>query len=398
MSDFIYKLKRVKVHDILQIWKLIVAVIPAFFYRLFHPHLWIICEDANEARDNGYWMFKYIRETYPDQEIVYAINRKCPDYAKVKDLGRTVQYYSLMHWILYLASEKQIGSQKAMNPNAAIFYALEVYGILKNKRVFLQHGITINDGKWLYYDVTKMNRFICGAYPEYEFIKEKFGYPEKNLVYTGFARFDRLHEINVDKKMVLIMPTWREWIADEDYRLQEYEGTTNIPETNYFRTWTSFLENPELKEIADAYGVHFIFFPHRNMQKYAQYFPKGNEAVEVAFSKDYDIQDLLKRCALLITDYSSVFFDVIYMKKPVIFYQFDYDMFRKGQYQEGYFDYRHNPFSESYDTENEVIEAIGRSVKNNYRLSDAYEKAHAEYFPLFDTENCERIYQVIREL
>ena len=155
MSDFIYKLKRVKIHDILQIWKLIVAVIPAFFYRLFHPYLWIICEDANEARDNGYWMFKYIRETYPDQEIVYAINRKCPDYAKVKDLGRTVQYYSLMHWILYLASEKQIGSQKAMNPNAAIFYALEVYGILKNKRVFLQHGITINDGKWLYYDVTK---------------------------------------------------------------------------------------------------------------------------------------------------------------------------------------------------------------------------------------------------
>ena len=35
--------------------------------------------------------------------------------------------------------------------------------------------------------------------------------------------------------------------------------------------------------------------------------------------REYDVQDLLMRCSLLITDYSSVFFDAGYMEKPVIY-------------------------------------------------------------------------------
>ena len=42
----------------------------------------------------------------------------------------------------------------------------------------------------------------------------------------------------------------------------------------------------------------------------------------------------------MITDYSSVFFDFSYMRKPVIFYQFDEKKFRKAQYAEGYFSYK----------------------------------------------------------
>ena len=45
--------------------------------------MWLICEDYNEARDNGYWLFKYIREQQPQQDVVYAINKK--------SVGDTVQ-------------------------------------------------------------------------------------------------------------------------------------------------------------------------------------------------------------------------------------------------------------------------------------------------------------------
>ena len=75
MSDFLYKLKRVKLSDYLQIWKLPVSIIPAAIYKMVNKDLWIICEDANEARDNGYWMFKYIRENHPEQNCVYAIKK-----------------------------------------------------------------------------------------------------------------------------------------------------------------------------------------------------------------------------------------------------------------------------------------------------------------------------------
>ena len=398
MANFIYQLKRVKWKDVKEAWKLPVSIICAPFYKLKHNNLWIICEDPNEARDNGYWLFKYIVKEHPKQDVVYAIKKGSPDYNKVHDLGRTVEFGSLRHWILYLVASKKISSQKAGNPNAAIFYFLEVYGLLKDKRVFLQHGIIINDLKWLYYNVTKMNRFICGAFPEYKFIQQTFGYPKKNVVYTGLCRFDGLHDATYKSNFVLIMPTWREWIADEDYRLKLYEGTTNIKETNYFKKWRELIENPEIERLSNKYGIKFVFFPHRNMQRYLNYFPETNEYLEVADANKYDVQGLLKMSSMMVTDYSSVFMDMIYMKKPIVFYQFDYEKFRQGQYGEGYFDYRDNPFGRSFRQLSSVFEEIEVIIKNNYDVSNDYLSAHREFFPLFDTNNCKRIYEVTEKL
>ena len=398
MKHFFYQLKRVKLDEIVQIWKLPIALLCAFLYRIFHKDLWIVCEDKNEARDNGYWFFKYVREHHPEQECVYAILNTSPDYEKVSRLGQTVQYGSLMHWILYFASTKKISSQKAGNPNAAIFYFLEVYGLWRDKRVFLQHGVIINDLKWLYFNVTKVDRFICGAYPEYEFIKNTFGYPSGHVVYTGLCRFDGLHDKMENHKLVLIMPTWREWIADEDARLKAYEGTTVIPETNYFKSWNDFLQDERLEVMAQQYGVKFIFFPHRNMQKYMNYFPKSNSYLEVADANRYDVQELMKKASMMITDYSSVFFDMIYMKKPVIFYQFDYERFRKGQYEEGYFNYRDNPFGKSCTAKKEVFVELEKIIVNNFEVNNIFLTAHNNYFPLFDRMNCQRNFDTVYNL
>lgn len=398
MKHFIYQLRRVKLNEIIQIWKLPISLLCALFYRIKHKDLWIVCEDKSEARDNGYWFFKYVRENHPEQECVYAILNSSPDYEKVHRLGDTVSFGSLKHWILYFASTKKISSQKAGNPNAAIFYFLEVYGFLKDKRIFLQHGVTKDDSKWLYYNVTKMNRFICGAYPEYEFVRDKFGYPPGHVVYTGFCRFDGLHDFVTEEKLILIMPTWRAWIADEDRRLRQYEGTTDIAKTNYFLSWNEFLRDERLSLLAKKYGVRFIFFPHRNMQKYMAFFPQSNEYLEVAAAGQYDVQELLKRSAMMITDYSSVFFDMIYMRKPVIFYQFDYEKFRKYQYSEGYFNYKDNPFGKSFETKEEVVDELERIIVNNFEVNNNFLAAHNNYFLLFDEKNCNRVYKIVYNL
>ena len=395
MSRFLQKVRRADPRDILQVWKFPVAALLSVFYRRKHPDLWIVCEDRKEARDNGYWFFKYVRENHPEQECVYAICGDSPDFEKVRSLGDTVEFGSLKHWILYLASRKKISSQKAGNPNAAIFYFLEVYGLLRDNRIFLQHGIILNDVQWLYYRVTKMNRFICGAYPEYQFVKNRFGYPDAGVCYTGSCRFDGLHDYRTDKKMILIMPTWREWIADEDWRLKEYEGTTDFRETNYFKKWTEFLSDDKLKQIAEEYSVRFVFFPHRNMQKYLSLFPKVGDHVEIAGAGEYDVQYLLKTAAMMVTDYSSVFFDMVYMKKPVVFYQFDYSLFRKAQYGEGYFSYQNNPFGKSFSERRDVLYAIERQIKNGFSVSDEYIAAHQDFFPLYDEDNCKRVYDVV---
>lgn len=399
MKRLLHQLKRVKFREFIQCWKLPIAAIVSLFFKIKHRHMWIVCEDPNEARDNGYWFYRYVHTTHPEQECVYAINPKSPDFGKIKEIGPWVKYGSLKHWIMYLASEKKISSQKAGNPNAAVFYFLEVYGLLRDKRIFLQHGVIINDLKWLYYDVTKMKRFICGAFPEYEFIRDTFGYPAGNVVYTGICRFDGLHEgVKHDGKIILIMPTWREWIADEDERFLKYEGTREITKTDYFLKWVGFISNPELSRIAKEYNCKFVFYPHRNMQKYIQSFPESTEYMEIADASVYDVQWLMKNSSMMITDYSSVFVDMLYMKKPVVFYQFDYDKFRAGQYGEGYFSYRDNPFAKSFETQEDTVNAIERIASNGFSVSESFETAHREFFKLYDTNNCERVYNVVKEV
>ena len=56
----------------------------ALLGRLRDRDVWIITERQDQARDNGYVFFKYVREKYPKQKIVYIIEKS----------GRTDQSYS----------------------------------------------------------------------------------------------------------------------------------------------------------------------------------------------------------------------------------------------------------------------------------------------------------------
>ena len=55
-------MKYVRLQDLLSAWKLPVAAVAAFFVRRKRRNLWIVSEDSMEARDNGYWFFRYVRE------------------------------------------------------------------------------------------------------------------------------------------------------------------------------------------------------------------------------------------------------------------------------------------------------------------------------------------------
>ena len=206
-----------------------------------------------------------MRENHKDKIVWYAINKKSPDYTKVKPLGKVVKYGSFFHWILYLSASINISSQKGGKPNAAICYFLEVFGILKNKRVFLQHGIIKDDLPYIHYKNAKFSLFTTSTKKEFEYVKNNFGYPDGVVKQLGLCRFDDLKDTS-DKETILIMPTWRQWIANKDYKTKEAESFENFTETEYFKMWTSLLKSKELYQILEQNNKKIIFYPHRNMQ------------------------------------------------------------------------------------------------------------------------------------
>ena len=75
-ETFFQKLQRVKVGDIGHVFLFGLALPVSLVYRLFRRDMWLICDNKNEARDNGYHFYRYVREKHPEQDAVYAISKK----------------------------------------------------------------------------------------------------------------------------------------------------------------------------------------------------------------------------------------------------------------------------------------------------------------------------------
>lgn len=389
-------MKYVKFRDIIACFIFLFMLPIALIAKIFIRNFWLVGEEKREARDNGYWFFKYVRENHPEQKIAYVIDKNCADYEKVKDLGKIVQWGGISHWFWYLVAKKNISSQKGCKPNAAACYLFEVIlKIWRNKRYFLQHGITINDGKWLYYKNCRFQLFVCGAKPEFEFIKEKFGYPENRVQLLGFCRFDNLHANTQKKKQILIMPTWRGYLVRACKGETQANLSAKFKQSDYFKKWSELLCSDKLTELLDKTGYSVLFYPHRNMQIYIEDFKSLNlsEKITIADADKCTVQQALMESACLLTDYSSVFFDFAYMKKPIIFYQFDEVEFRANQYKEGYFDYHDNPLGSWSGTLNDCLTLLEKASENGFAENDRAE----EFFEYSDGNNCYRNYVAVRD-
>lgn len=394
-ESFWEKLRRVKFKDILHIFLFLLALIPSWIYKKIRPHLWLICEYGDEAQDNGFVFYKYLRTHQPHIDAVYAIRRNSPAYPKVASLGETVHFGSFKHWIYYLSAEVNISSQKGGKPNAAVCYLLEVVlGLINNTRVFLQHGITYNDLPYLHRENAKLSLFCCGAKPEYEFIRDTFGYPESAIKYVGFCRFDQYHEAATDKDIVLIMPTWRMWLE----RDKSEQGRKAFLNSSYYHCWNTLLQDGRLAELLKKWGKRAIFCMHRNMQAYEALFQSKSANIQVLDWHEADIPQLLITAGVLITDFSSVSMDFAYMKKPVIYYQFDMEYFRNRHLPEGYFDFERDGFGPVCNIESELLEQLEKVFINCCEMEPKYLKRVDNFYPLHDNKNCERTYQAVKDL
>ena len=353
-----------------------------------YRHLWLVMERGFDARDNAYWFFRYLCERKPQINACYVIDKASPDFDKVAQLGGTVSWRSLRHYLMYLAADMLISTHvQPAAPDLMAYYHLRQIGIRpRGKQIFLQHGIIKDEMKWMRYPAMKVDFFASGGKLEYDYLISEFGFPEGVVRYTGLCRFDNLIRGNAPSNEILVMPTWRG---------ADYPQGERFYETAFYRQFQSMLENPDLLSLLEELDLKLIFYPHIELQKELGKFESPSERIILASWRDYDVQTLLMRCSLLITDYSSVFFDVGYMEKPVIYYQFDTEEFRKFHYQEGYFSYEKHGFGPVVQTEEALVNAVNECAGNGFRMQKEYLDRLQAFYPVRDELNCERTYQVL---
>ncbi len=350
---------------------------------------WLICEMRDYAQDNGFIFFEYLVKNHSEIKPIYLLNKNHYKFNELSKLGKVIPFGSFRHFLMAIGCHVKISSQIF---GYAPWIQMATY-FRRNKtrdiHVFLQHGIIKNTHENLFGNVCRsLDIFVCGAKPEYDFIKSCFHYDNDAPKYTGLARYDKLNNKCCDNQL-LFMPTWRSELKD----VSDEEFT----KSDFYINWSGILTNKKLNIFCKQHGLRIVFYLHHEFQRFSNLF-ESNDIVSVIKLGEKTVQQLLIESKLLVTDFSSVYFDFAYMKKPMVYFQFDESTFYDCHYQKGYFDYRRDGFGPVCLGINDVINNIIEIVDNDFAISKDYMNRINLNFLYNDDKNCERIYKEIVEV
>ncbi|WP_367159069.1 CDP-glycerol glycerophosphotransferase family protein [Helicobacter sp.] len=414
--------------------------------------LWLLMDRDTEADDNAEHLYRYLARNYPKQNIVFVLRRESKDWARLQKEG-----FSLVAFDTQEFKDTLRASSKVISSHIDTYLVNHLgKDTLKGKDfVFLQHGVTHNDiYSWL--NSRQINLFITATKREYDSIAGDFNhykFGDKEVQLVGFARHDTLlkgevnckahttslrgeaeaihnhtylkdsianttGEIkdcrlprslatsrndkkptigNVSHKQILLMPTWRKYLVGDtigNSNARQYDPL--FIKSLYFQTYLSLLQSETLKNIYEKYQCRIIFFPHQNTLPYLRDF-RIPDFIALG-NCERGLQTLFVESDLMITDYSSVAFEMAYLRKPVLYYQFDEEEFRSNQWQSGYFDYRKDSFGPVVTTEEELLKELEILLQNNCKVGEPYQSNIENTFEFRDGKCCERIYNAILEL
>ncbi|MED4207624.1 CDP-glycerol glycerophosphotransferase family protein, partial [Neobacillus mesonae] len=344
--------------------------------------IWIVGERPYKAQDTGYRFFKYMRAEHPDRNVFYVIEKDSPELENVKDLGNILYFGSKEHIWHTIMARRVIGSH-----HADYLYPLRTERfkkIVKAKKVFLQHGVMGTKNMVHNYGVIAPNfetdLFIVSSEYEKSYIVQDFGYYPADVAVTGLSRFDSLFKNDVEtKRQLLIIPTWRDWIVTDEKFL----------ESEYFDRYRELVNHPTLHECAQKYNFEIVLCLHPNMQRFTPFFQ--DSPVRIVSQGEVDVQYLLKESAMMITDYSSVAFDMSFLHKPIVYYQFDRERFI-GKYP-SHLDLDNDlPGDIVYSTD-DVLQCVEKYARSNFKMEPEFEKRAAKFLKYHDLNSCKRIYE-----
>lgn len=202
------------------------------------------------------------------------------------------------------------------------------YSIRGSKTIQIWHGIPLKKiGHMADYKMTKYDVMISTSdfVTDYAF-SNVFDY--KKIVNAGYPRTEVLvnhketdknlvmveHDIyewvkNTDKSVVIYMPTWRSDSYDNN--------PINLEKLNEFASTNSLIIVIKMHPLVRPDS----FFDTLESERYQ--FTQGYQQSIVFYPSVNDIYPLLSISSLLITDYSSIYFDYLLIDKPIIFFVYD---------------------------------------------------------------------------
>lgn len=377
-------------------------------YRSRFRDAWVLIDRVYNADDNAERLFEYLRAERPDINAWFVIEKDSPDWRRLRAAGvKRVIPFGSFTWKMLMLNASWLLSSHA---DIAITRPAQLMKRLKRptwRYGFLQHGVTKDDlSKWL--NQKDMDLFVVSTADELASVTaDGTGYvvTTRETHETGLPRFDRLlakarRYRPDDRDLILIAPTWRQWLTEySDPDSQRHAISEDFWTSDYMRNWDAVLRSDRIAKAAAIRHWRIGFMPHPNLQPTLDRTRLPSQVEPISFD-GVDVQDLYARCALLVTDYSSVAFNIAYIDAPVVYFQFDRDEMLGGAHigRKGYFDYETHGFGPVALDPDAAIDAIVESIKHGPTPTPPYQARIDATFADRDGRACARVVAAVEEL
>ncbi|EOI3555015.1 CDP-glycerol glycerophosphotransferase family protein [Cronobacter dublinensis] len=347
------------------------------------------------ANDTSYFLFKKIKNSKTKNIYYYVIKKGALTFNNLSGFENVVYYGTLKHFIIFIQAHTYVFSDSLRD---VFHHWSDVHQEHSHKRkVFLQHGVFATSRAKGYYDKNSMlcrhelpHKFIVSSDYESTLLQKQFGFKKDELAITGLTRFDYLPTKNTKKsKTILFMPTWREWLSNAK--------NETFLKSQFYNRILDLLSSQELHNALDKYGYTMNVCVHHQMKVHMDKMQKISGNISFYNMNETDVQALIISADIMITDYSSASFDMLYQNKPVIYYQFDAARF---------FSVRGGPLicpltefpGPVYYEGDEVINALSCYLARDCALDSKYKKIAGKFFAYRDKNNSKRVLRLIEDV
>lgn len=179
-----------------------------------------------------------------------------------------------------------------------------------------------------------------------------------------------------DGPVLAYVPTWRRGFGDQQHGRPISE---------------SDLDLGELDSLLGRHDAHLLVKLHPRDEGELDLSPRDNVS---SLSAEADLYLTLRGVDVLITDYSSVYFDFLHLDRPIVFFPYDLDQY--AQRPGFYFDYEDvtpGPVATSGD---ELLAALDAVLAGDDGYASTRHRVRDRFFETVDGRAAERVYACIR--
>ncbi len=247
------------------------------------------------------------------RNVWYVINEDNPALRSLDEKYRSRMIWkdSFRHLLLFFRSKTFIGTETvdhALQLRAANRHIMSRNQSTDLTHVFLQHGVmymvSLDADLRVGFVNRKVDRYRVVVSSEAEAMHFMLlgGFPREELYITGLAKFDRSWR-EPDSDLIMIMPTWRRWEANQAQR--DFTGT------GYYAMLRRMVE-----AVPEEDRKRIVIMPHPLMRRMME---KEQTDLSCYLRPDLTHDEVLRHCRLLMTDYSSIAYDAFYRGANVVF-------------------------------------------------------------------------------